>query len=247
MKLRQLMLAAAALAVADHFLSPRIREIERRVRIEAVEDPEMARAYLRITQLPHFWLMRRLVARRAVDGLHEGRALDLGSGAGQLAIAMARQAPQLAVIGLDLSDAMAELASSNARQAGVGDRVTFIKGAADQVPYPDGSFDLVVSTLSLHHWSDPVAVFDEIARVLRPGGRFLIFDFRRDLGLLPWLVLGFATHVVVPSALRRANEPMASREAAYTPREVQELLSRSTLRGWLVTAGPFWLAIEGSS
>ncbi|HKQ18059.1 MAG TPA: methyltransferase domain-containing protein, partial [Solirubrobacterales bacterium] len=42
----------------------------------------------------------------------------------------------------------------------------------------DGSFDVVVSTLSLHHWSDPAAVFAEIGRVLRPGGVALVYDLR---------------------------------------------------------------------
>jgi len=44
--------------------------------------------------------------------------------------------------------------------------------------FPDRSFDLVVSTLSMHHWSDPAAGLAEIGRVLRPGGRALIWDFR---------------------------------------------------------------------
>jgi SAM-dependent methyltransferase len=44
--------------------------------------------------------------------------------------------------------------------------------------FPDGSFDLVVSTLSMHHWAEPTAGLAEIGRVLRPGGRALIWDFR---------------------------------------------------------------------
>jgi SAM-dependent methyltransferase len=51
--------------------------------------------------------------------------------------------------------------------------------------FPDGSFDLVVSTLSMHHWADPTAGLTEIGRVLRPGARALIWDLRP--GVRPYL------------------------------------------------------------
>jgi hypothetical protein len=96
-------------------------------------------------------------------------------------------------------------------------------------------------------------VFDEVARVLRPpdperrkpGGAFVIFDLRRDLALPFWLVLWFATRVVVPPALRCANEPLASRDASYTPDEAGALAQGSTLTGWRVSRGPLWLIVEG--
>jgi hypothetical protein len=70
-------------------------------------------------------------------------------------------------------------------------------------------------------------VFDEVARVLRPpdleqgepGEACVVFDLRRDLALPFWLLVWFATRVVVPPALRRANEPLATRDASYTPGE----------------------------
>ena len=124
-------------------------------------------------------------------------------------------------------------------------RVAFRKGDAARIPFPDGSLDLVVSTLSLHHWAAPVPVLDEVTRVLRPGGAFLIFDLRRDMSPPFWLLLWFATRFVVPSALRRVNEPLGSRDAAYSPDQAANLAWQSRLNGWRVTRGPLWLTIEG--
>ncbi|HKD97163.1 MAG TPA: class I SAM-dependent methyltransferase, partial [Micromonosporaceae bacterium] len=50
-------------------------------------------------------------------------------------------------------------------------------GDVTDLPFADGSFDLVVSSLSLHHWDEPEAAVPELARVLRPGGRVCIYDF----------------------------------------------------------------------
>jgi ubiquinone/menaquinone biosynthesis C-methylase UbiE len=88
-------------------------------------------------------------------------------------------------------------------------------------------------------------VLDEIARVLKPGGGFLVFDLRRDLAPPLYLLLWFATRMVVPPALRQANEPLRSRNAAYTTSEAAELAQRSILQGWRVSSGPLWLTIEG--
>jgi SAM-dependent methyltransferase len=71
-------------------------------------------------------------------------------------------------------------ARANADRPGNGDqrRPSFLVGDVAALAFPDGSFDLVVSTLSMHHWADPAAGLAEIGRVLRPGGRVLIWDFR---------------------------------------------------------------------
>jgi ubiquinone/menaquinone biosynthesis C-methylase UbiE len=191
-------------------------------------------------------LLRWYVARRATAMVRRGQAVDLGCGPGHLAVKLAELAPALHVTGIDLASDMRAQADAYARESGAGSRVSFREGNASQIPFPDSSLDLVVSTLSLHHWGDPVAVFDEVARVLRPGGSFLIFDLRRDLAIPFWLLLWFATRFVVPPALRRVNEPLASRDAAFSPCEAADLASRSALIGWRVTGGPLWLTIEGT-
>jgi ubiquinone/menaquinone biosynthesis C-methylase UbiE len=214
---------------------------------ESLDDPEVARAFGWVAALPQMWLLRWFVAHRAAGMAGRGEAADLGCGPGQLVIELARRSPGLHVTGIDLSDEMLAQGQDNARRAGVADRVSFRRGDAQQIPFPDASLDLIVSTLSLHHWSDPVAVLDEIARVLRPGGSFLVFDLRRDMAAPCWLLLWFATRVVVPAALRRVNEPLGSRNAAYTPQGAAQLAEQSRLSSWRVTRGPLWLTIEGTS
>jgi len=63
-------------------------------------------------------------------------------------------------------------------EGGDARRPSFLVGDVASLAFPDGSFDLVVSTLSMHHWADPTAGLAEIGRVLRPGGRALVWDFR---------------------------------------------------------------------
>jgi ubiquinone/menaquinone biosynthesis C-methylase UbiE len=219
---------------------------------EGLDAPDVAQGYEWVAAMPQMRLLRWYVAWRAVAMAQRGEAADLGCGPGHLVIKLARLAPGLRVTGVDLSDEMLAKAEAHARQAHLGNRISFRKGDAAQIPFPDESLDLVVSTLSLHHWRDPVAVLDEVARVLRrpdpakgkPGGAFLIFDLRRDVSAPFYWLLWFATNFVVPSSLRRVNEPLGSRDAAYTPREAADLAARSHLGGWRVTRGPLWLAIE---
>jgi ubiquinone/menaquinone biosynthesis C-methylase UbiE len=213
---------------------------------EAMYDLDVARAFNRISRIPQFRFMRWAVARRAVTMKPEGLAVDLGCGPGYLVVKLAQSAPGLHVTGIDLADEMLVEAERQARLSGLQDRVAFKKGDAAQIPFPDGSLDLVVSTMSLHHWSDPVAVLDEIARVLQPGGSFLIADLRRDLTAPFYLLLWFATHCVVPRPLRRVNEPLGSRNASFTPQEAVQSATQSRLTGWRVTGGPLWLTIEGN-
>jgi len=234
---------AGALAAAWWLYDGRPRD--RTPTQESLDDPKVARAYGWVATMPPMRLLRWFVVDRALAMTKCGAAADLGCGPGQLVIELARRAHGLHVTGIDLSDEMITRGQDNARRAGLADRVSFRQGAAQQIPFPDASLDLVVSTLSLHHWSDPVAVLNEIARVLRPGGSFLIFDLRRDMVAPCWLLLWFATHVIVPASLRRVNEPLSSRNAAYTPQEAARLAEQSRLSGWRVTRGPLWLTIEG--
>ena len=220
---------------------------------EGIDDPEVAAGFARVSKMPQMRLLRSLVAHRALSLAKEGEAADLGCGHGLLAAELAHRAPGLCVTGVDLSDELLSAARRMAADAGLDSRVTFKRGDVRRLPFIDGSLDLVVSTLSLHHWREPIAVLEDVDRVLRRpdpkcgilGGAYIIYDLRRDVAAPCRLLLWFATSVVVPAALRRVNEPMASRNAAYTPMEVAQVAARSRLTGWRITTGPLWLAIEG--
>lgn len=132
--------------------------------------------------LSHRLLLGPLFARIAADVgalVPAGaRVLEVGCGPGRLSILLARDYG-LSVTGLDLDRAMIERARANAdRSSDGGHRPSFLVGDVASLAFPDGSFDLVVSTLSMHHWADPVAGLGEIGRVLRPSGRALVWDFR---------------------------------------------------------------------
>lgn len=111
-----------------------------------------------------------------VAGLHAPVVLEIGPGPGHLAVELARRVADLRLTGLDIDPSMVEHAVVRAERAGVQDRVTFRVGDVAVLPFADASFDLVTSSFSVHHWPDAAAGFAEIRRVLRPGGRAVVYD-----------------------------------------------------------------------
>jgi ubiquinone/menaquinone biosynthesis C-methylase UbiE len=120
-------------------------------------------------------LYRRLAADIAATAPPGAAVLDVGTGPGVLLVELAGRRPDLRLTGVDLSHDMITAANRNLEP--FGDRASARVADVTRLPFPDGSFDLIVSSLSLHHWDDPEAAAPELGRVLRPGGEVHIYDF----------------------------------------------------------------------
>ena len=124
----------------------------------------------------------------AIGSLEPGETvLDLGSGAGFDCFLAARKVgPQGRVIGLDMTPEMLTRARANAERSGFTN-VEFVEGFIEQIPLPDSSVDVVISNCVINLSVDKPQVFQEVARVLRPGGRMYVSDLVLTRPLPRWL------------------------------------------------------------
>jgi arsenite methyltransferase len=153
------------------------------------------------------------------------RVLDVGVGPGLLAADMARAVgPGGAVSGIDISDQMLAVASGRAADLGPDSAPIEVRlGGADALPYPDGCFDVAVSTQVLEYVPDVPGALAEIRRVLRPGGRVLVLDtdwdsivwYSTDAARMSRLLTTWEEHLVDPFLPRTLF--VALRDAGFAP------------------------------
>jgi ubiquinone/menaquinone biosynthesis C-methylase UbiE len=121
------------------------------------------------------------LAQRVAETIHSGsRILEIAPGPGYLAIEIAKRG-SYAITGLDISKTFVEIASSNARRASVD--IDFQRGNASAMPFADHTFDLIVCRAAFKNFSQPLEALNEMHRVLKPQGRALIIDLRKDASM----------------------------------------------------------------
>lgn len=182
---------------------------------EYMDDPAEAAEY---DSMDHTDVNAAFVKRLHELGVH-GRVCDLGTGPGQIAIAIAESSEELTVVGIDAATTMLAIAVQRRDRSDARERITFVLSDAKSLDLPSGSFDAVVSNTVLHHIPIPTEFLEEARRLLKPGGVLLIRDLFRP-----------ETPEAVEELIERhaADEPERSRElfraslhAALTQKELR--------------------------
>ena len=183
------------------------------------------------------WLETRLIL---AAGIKQGMALEVGPGPGYLGLEWLKQATDATLKAVEISPNMIALAERNAREYGFEDRAAYVTGDAQEIPFDSSLFDGVFTNGSLHEWAEPKRVFNEIHRVLKPGGKYCISDLRRDMHpLVKW----FMKAVTKPKEMRPGL--ISSIRAAFTSEELQSVLRESNLDTYTVNKGAMGLIITG--
>ena len=169
--------------------------------------------------------------------------LDLGCGPGDVMIRLARACPSLKITAVDGSPAMIQLAQMAIEESGLSMTISALQGYVPGLPLSVGQFDAVLSKDFLHHLPDPMALWHEVRRLIRPGGFICVMDlWRQDSPE--------AAQEIVQTVA--ANEPDVLKTdfynsllAAFTPEEIREQLKAAALNLDVTMSGDRHMLIKG--
>jgi ubiquinone/menaquinone biosynthesis C-methylase UbiE len=161
-------------------------------------DPVWAEGYARREGKRSAQLGRKAAEMLRRAGFQAGRLLDVGCGPGTFALELARAFPGSEVVGIDLAEPLVAMAREAARAAGLDGRVVFEVADVQRIPFPDDAFDALTNLNMLHIVEDPVAMLDEMERILKPDGYLLAADIRRSF--IGWFEPVFRTAWTMPEA-----------------------------------------------
>ncbi|HIK05996.1 MAG TPA: class I SAM-dependent methyltransferase [Trichormus sp. M33_DOE_039] len=109
----------------------------------------------------------------------QGLVLDAGTGPGRIPVLMCQQRPEWRCVAIDMAENMLQIAALHVQKAGLQPQIRLELVDAKNLPYEDGSFDLVISNSLIHHLPDPLPFFQELQRVIKSYGGILLRDLLR--------------------------------------------------------------------
>ena len=178
------------------------------------------------------WRRRALEVARLVES---GRALDVGTGTGDFALALLAQSPRSATVtGVDISAGMLRVAERRAARAGLGPRYERLIASVESLPLPDGVFDVAVAGFVIRNVHDIPRALREMRRVLRPGGRAVILDLHTPRNPAIRRLYRAYSFVSPRLAVAIGSDPEAYR---YLPRSIEAFYDPEALAGLLRNAG----------
>ena len=173
------------------------------------------------------------LATRLAEHLPAGSSvLEVAPGPGYFSIEMAKFG-RYSVTGLDISETFVKIAQRNAVEAGV--QVDFRHGNASAMPFADGTFDLIVCRAAFKNFSEPVKALAEMRRVLKPCGRAIVIDLRRDTPKKDIDAYVDNMHVgAVNAAFIKLSFRMMLLKRAYTRPEFERFIAESGFTSYLI-------------
>jgi arsenite methyltransferase len=211
-------------------------EIERNGRMEEEfevgHEDQAFQEYLFITSVisVNYFLIADELSK--LGDFQTGLAIDLGSGLGDLTIAIAKRYPQLKVRGIDISQKAIEEAVIRAKGEDLNN-VDFQLADIQSLPLDDSSVDLIVSHGAMHHLKDISKAFSEIYRILKPGALAYITDLRRDAPE------DIVQEIAVSLSEGQAKGFINSVKASYVPEELRDILVNLGIRDFCVSGQSF--------
>ncbi len=161
------------------------------------------------------------------------RALDIGTGTAKIPVLLLAQRPELSVLAVDMADQMLRLAATNVARAGLASACTLARMDAKALDVPAASFDLVMSNSLAHHLPEPLDLFREIARVVKPSGALLVRDLLRpETPEAAWAIVERVTPTDSPRQKQLFFDSLC---AALTLDEVRAMVAAAGLEGAVVS------------
>ena len=203
--------------------------MNRIVEPEVMDTQEAAEAY---DAMEHGEVDAAFVERVIALGARRGHFLDVGTGPAQIPISLAQHCPDIYITAIDLSEEMLKIAKRHVADACLTDRITLEHVDAKTLPYPDNTFDGLISNSIVHHIHDAMRALQEMGRVVRSEGVILIRDLIRPE--TPAAAQAFVDRYAAVDTPYQQKLYYDSFLASFTLSEVNEMLTQMEMPGAVV-------------
>jgi ubiquinone/menaquinone biosynthesis C-methylase UbiE len=188
--------------------------------LEIITGDQSAQQYLEMQKkMAQFYL--KGVLRILRDQKKHGKFLEIGPGPGYQTVEIMKRFPDSEITAVEPSSDMINVATAYSQSQGVRNRLKFVEGAVEDNGLIQGlgTFDLIYSTFSLHHWKEPVKAIQNLYGALKTGGKILLYDFERH-----WLTYYLPIRKGISESIR----------ASYTLKEIISMLSVINIKNYRV-------------
>lgn len=172
---------------------------------------------------------------KLVKELAPADILDLATGTGDLAAALAEAIPDARVTGGDLSEGMIEIGRRKIAAKGLADRVGLVVADALDLPFADSSFDVVTIAFGVRNFEHLDKGYAQMSRVLRPGGKIVVLELTPPSSKIARPFYNFYTRAIIPAVGRLVSKDR--RAYSYLPESIAAVPARDAMTGLMTRAG----------